>query len=46
MRRNEAHHSGLTDDRQYLWGGGLDANALQAGGERSSAPVLTLPVGQ
>src|SRR5437762_285624 len=22
--RNEAHHAGLTDDRQYLWAGGLD----------------------
>ena len=21
---NEAHHSGLTDDRKYLWAGGLD----------------------
>ena len=22
--RNEAHHSGFTDDRKYLWAGGLD----------------------
>jgi selenium-binding protein 1 len=26
--RNEAHHSGLTDDRRYLWGGGLDTSKL------------------
>ncbi len=26
--RNEAHHSGFTDDRQYLWAGGLDTNKL------------------
>ena len=26
--RNEAHHSGVTDDRQYLWAGGLDTNKL------------------
>ncbi|AKH19249.1 selenium-binding protein [Sedimenticola thiotaurini] len=26
--RNEAHHSGLTDDRRYLWAGGLDTNKL------------------
>jgi selenium-binding protein 1 len=26
--RNEAHHSGLTDDRQYLWAGGLDTNKI------------------
>jgi selenium-binding protein 1 len=26
--RNEAHHSGLTDDRRYLWGGGLDTNKI------------------
>lgn len=26
--RNEAHHSGLTDDRKYLWAGGLDTNKL------------------
>ncbi len=24
--RNEAHHSGLTDDRRYLWAGGLDTS--------------------
>ena len=24
--RNEAHHSGFTDDRHYLWAGGLDTN--------------------
>ena len=26
--RNEAHHSGLTDDRKYLWAGGLDTNKV------------------
>ena len=26
--RNEAHHSGLTDDRRYLWAGGLDTSKL------------------
>ena len=26
--RNEAHHSGLTDDRRYLWAGGLDSNHI------------------
>ena len=26
--RNEAHHSGLTDDRKYLWAGGLDTNRI------------------
>jgi len=26
--RNEAHHSGLTDDRFYLWAGGLDTNKI------------------
>ena len=26
--RNEAHHSGLTDDRHYLWGGGLDTSKI------------------
>ncbi|WP_404361394.1 selenium-binding protein SBP56-related protein [Methylotuvimicrobium sp. KM1] len=26
--RNEAHHSGFTDDRQYLWAGGLDTNKV------------------
>ena len=26
--RNEAHHSGLTDDRHYLWAGGLDTNKI------------------
>lgn len=26
--RNEAHHSGFTDDRQYLWAGGLDTNRI------------------
>jgi selenium-binding protein 1 len=26
--RNEAHHSGLTDDRQWLWAGGLDTNKI------------------
>ena len=26
--RNEAHHSGLTDDRMYLWAGGLDTNRI------------------
>jgi selenium-binding protein 1 len=26
--RNEAHHSGLTDDRHYLWAGGLDTNKV------------------
>ena len=25
--RNEAHHSGFTDDRQYLWAGGLDTTS-------------------
>lgn len=26
--RNEAHHSGLTDDRRFLWAGGLDSNKI------------------
>lgn len=26
--RNEAHHSGFTDDRKYLWAGGLDSNKV------------------
>ncbi|MGZ8153424.1 MAG: methanethiol oxidase [Methylovulum sp.] len=26
--RNEAHHSGFTDDRQFLWAGALDTNKL------------------
>jgi selenium-binding protein 1 len=26
--RNEAHHSGFSDDRRYLWAGGLDTNKL------------------
>ncbi len=26
--RNEAHHSDFTDDRQYLWAGGLDTNKI------------------
>ncbi|HBR96805.1 MAG TPA: selenium-binding protein, partial [Gammaproteobacteria bacterium] len=26
--RNEAHHSGFTDDRKYLWDGGLDTNKI------------------
>src|SRR5664279_2444926 len=26
--RNEAHHAGLTDDRLYLWAGGLDTNKI------------------
>lgn len=26
--RNEAHHSGFTDDRRYLWAGGLDTNKV------------------
>ena len=26
--RNEAHHSGLTDDRKYLWAGGLDTSGI------------------
>lgn len=26
--RSEAHHSGLTDDRNYLWAGGLDTNKI------------------
>lgn len=26
--RNEAHHSGLTDDRQYLWASGLDTSRI------------------
>ena len=25
--RNEAHHSGLTDDRRYLWASGLDGDS-------------------
>ena len=27
-RRNEAHHSGFTDDRYYLWAGGLDTSKI------------------
>ncbi len=26
--RNEAHHSGFTDDRKFLWAGGLDSNKI------------------
>jgi selenium-binding protein 1 len=26
--RNEAHHSGFTDDRRFLWAGGLDTSKL------------------
>jgi selenium-binding protein 1 len=26
--RNEAHHSGLTDDRHYLWASGLDTSRI------------------
>ena len=26
--RNEAHHSGFTDDRRYLWASGLDTNRI------------------
>ena len=26
--RNEAHHSGLTDDRRFLWAGALDTNKV------------------
>lgn len=26
--RNEAHHSGFTDDRRYLWAGGLDSSKI------------------
>ncbi len=26
--RNEAHHADLTDDRAYLWAGGLDTNKI------------------
>ncbi len=26
--RNEAHHSGFTDDRKYLWTAGLDTNRI------------------
>jgi selenium-binding protein 1 len=26
--RNEAHHADFTDDRQYLWAGGLDTNKI------------------
>jgi len=26
--RNEAHHSGFTDDRKYLWGGSLDTSKI------------------
>ena len=26
--RNEAHHSGLTDDRRYLWASGLDTSMI------------------
>ena len=26
--RNEAHHSGFSDDRRFLWAGGLDSNKI------------------
>lgn len=26
--RNEAHHSGFSDDRQFLWAGGLDTSSI------------------
>ncbi len=28
--RNEAHHGGLTDDRNYFWGGGLALSGFRA----------------
>jgi methanethiol oxidase len=41
--RNEAHHSGFTDDRQYLWAGGLDTNKIFIFDVHSdpAKPVLT-----
>ena len=41
--RNEAHHSGFTDDRQYLWAGGLDTNKIFIFDVHSNPakPVLT-----
>ncbi len=40
--RNEAHHSGLSDDRRYLWAGGLDTNKIFVFDVHSdpSAPTL------
>jgi selenium-binding protein 1 len=35
--RNEAHHSGLTDDRRYLWGGGLDTSKVSS--SSTSTPI-------
>ena len=26
--RNEAHHAGFSDDRRYLWAGGLDSSLI------------------
>ncbi len=41
--RNEAHHSGFTDDRKYLWAGGLDTNKIFIFDVHTdpSKPVLT-----
>jgi selenium-binding protein 1 len=40
--RNEAHHAGFTDDRRYLWAGGLDTSRIFVFDVASNpaAPVL------
>jgi selenium-binding protein 1 len=41
--RGEAHHMGFTDDRRYLWAGGLDSNKIHVFdlGPDSAKPKLT-----
>ena len=41
--RNEAHHSGLTDDRKYLWAGGLDTSKVFIFDVSSNPAKPTLP---
>ena len=46
--RNEAHHSGLTDDRRHLWASGLDTSKIFIFDIHSDpgAPRLTKTVGR
>jgi selenium-binding protein 1 len=41
--RGEAHHMGFTDDRRYLWAGGLDSNRIYVFdvGSNPAKPKLT-----
>ena len=38
--RNEAHHSGFSDDRRFLWAGGLDTSKVFSS---MSTPILRDP---